>query len=47
MVTVISAGFGGFGVSVRTLLGLNGNNLLPLYAARIFLFVSALSLAGL
>lgn len=38
---------GSFGVSVRTLSGLNGNKPLPLYAARIFLFVSAVSLTGL
>ena len=38
---------GGFSVSARTLLGLNGNKPLPLHAARIFLFVSAVSLAGL
>jgi hypothetical protein len=38
---------GGFGVSASTLLGLNRNKPLPLHAKRIFLFVSAASLAGL
>jgi len=38
---------GSFSISARTLSGLNGNKPLPLYTARIFFFVSAVSLAGL
>ena len=47
IVTDKLAGFGGFNVSARTLSGLNRNKPLPLYTARIFLFMSALSLAEL
>jgi hypothetical protein len=34
-------------ISDRTFSGLNGNNPLPLYAAKMFLLVSKLTLAGL
>jgi hypothetical protein len=38
---------GGFGVFLSTLSGLNGNKLQAAYADVVFLFVKALSLAGL
>lgn len=42
-----TGGGGGLGILASTLLELNGNKPLPLYPARMFLFVSAMSLAGL